>query len=260
MPYVHTQTKTIVVEDLLLSYTVSGSETLPVMLYLHGWGDSKETFKPLIEELPEHCHISVDLPGFGGSQAPASTWGLPEYSACVASFVKKLSLQPSIIVGHSNGGAIAVYGLAHNELKAEKLILLASAGIRDVDQLKKKVLKVLAKSAKAGTKVLPKKTQAKLKAKAYSSIGSELLLVPGMEETFKKTISYDISVDATKITIPTLLIYGDADLSTPHNYGEKLHGLIPYAKLVTLPHVGHMLQHEEPKQVIRAMKEFIQNA
>lgn len=249
--------KTVIVQDLLTSYSTIGVNTQPCILFLHGWGDSKETFLPFMQELEEYYCVAVDLPGFGASQVPQKVWELSNYSTFVKAFIAKLKVRPAIIVGHSNGGAISVYGLAHDDFHADKLILLASAGIRDVDKLKKSALKVFAKSAKVATKVLPKKTQNSIKKRAYQKIGSELHLVPGMEETFKKTVSYDISKDATQVKIPTLLIYGDDDTSTPSHYGEKLHGLMPYAKLQILPGVGHMIQHEDPKQAILYMKEFI---
>lgn len=253
-----TETKTLIVNELLTCYTQSGGAKKPAIIFLHGWGDNKETFKALHSKISKDYQlVSVDLPGFGASQAPSETWGLDNYALFVGAFLEKLKINPAVILGHSNGGAVAVYGLAHGSFHTGKLILLASAGIRDVDQVKKQVLKALAKSAKLATKALPAKTQKKLKEKAYKKIGSELLLVPGMEETFKKTVAYDISNDAVQVKVPTLIVYGDADISTPHNFGEKLHGLIPYSKLLILPGMGHMLQQEDPEQIAKIINEFL---
>src|SRR5690606_6749255 len=145
-----------------------------------------------------------------------------EYAQFVTSFLTKIQVQPVAIIAHSNGGAIAIRGLAAGELKTEKLILLASAGIRDEYKGRKKAVRLLAKGAKILTAPLPSRVQQKLKRKAYKAIGSDLFIAEHLQETFKRIVTDDVRDDAAKIAVPTLLVYGSEDTDTPVKYGQIL--------------------------------------
>src|SRR4051812_27214531 len=109
----------IIVNKLLTTYTEVGSGTKNI-LFLHGWADSGKTFEMLAREIiavdANYRAVLLDLPGFGGTAAPETAWTLSDYAAFVADFLAKAQIQPLAIVGHSNGGAIAINGLAHNVL------------------------------------------------------------------------------------------------------------------------------------------------
>lgn len=245
----------ILVDDLLTSYDVQG-DGQPV-LFLHGWGDNHQSFKQLTAHLPGLQAVLLDLPGFGKTQAPKEVWGLSEYAQFVADFLAKIDCQTTAIAGHSNGGAIAIRGLAQGILKADKLILLASAGIRDEYKGRKKALRVLAKGAKVLVSPLPKRLQRKLKVRAYQTIGSDLFVAEHLQETFKKVVTDDVLADAAKVKVPTLLVYGTADNATPPRYGEKLAQALPKADLKVIAEVGHFVQTEAPEIVADYIEEFL---
>jgi len=228
------------------------------VLMLHGWGDDSSTFRLLAQRLAhEYAVISIDLPGFGKSQAPAEVWGLGNYAHCVAEVIKKLKLNVSVLIGHSNGGAIAIIGLANGVLKADKLVLLASAGIRNQQQGRKHFIKLLTKSGKVATFWLPERHKSRLQKKLYSSVGSDMLIAPELQETFKKTVEQDIQREAKKITIPTLLIYGENDDATPTMYGEIYHQLIPNSTLEIVGGAGHFVHQDKEQEVNRLIQEFL---
>src|SRR5689334_4037297 len=132
----------VVVDSLLTRYTREGKGKQ--VLLLHGWGDSAAGFRVLQHALAKkYCVTAVDLPGFGGTQAPPAPWGLDDYAQFVAHFFTKIEDKPVYaIVGHSNGGAIAIRGLGSGVLNADKLVLLASAGIRGTYKGRVKALRV----------------------------------------------------------------------------------------------------------------------
>lgn len=248
----------VIVDGLSIRYCESSSSGL-VILLLHGWGDSAVTFARLESKLGVNYRlIAVDLPGFGGSETPRETWGLDNYAQFVASFMQKIEVKPLAILGHSNGGAIAIRGLSSGQLDAQKLILLASAGVRSDYQGKKKVYRWAAKLAKTATAPLPKHTRDKLKKKAYQSIGSDMFVAENLQETFKKVVTDDVQNDAKKINIPTLLVYGSEDTATPPRYGELFSRLIPDAKLEIIDGAGHFVHHDAPVRVEQLVEDFLQ--
>jgi pimeloyl-ACP methyl ester carboxylesterase len=50
------------------------------IIFLHGWGVYKETWKNLFTELSKHYTIyALDLPGFGNNQDTSSKFALEDY-------------------------------------------------------------------------------------------------------------------------------------------------------------------------------------
>jgi pimeloyl-ACP methyl ester carboxylesterase len=160
-------------------------------------------------------------------------------------------------VAHSNGGALAIRGLASGELEAEKLVLLASSGIRNVYKGRNRSLRILAKTGKVLTMPLPASVKKKLRSEVYKTIGSDMLVAEHMQETFKRVVTDDVQADAARLTLPVLLIYGEQDESTPIWYGEQFHQLMPDSRLQILPDAGHFVHTDRPDDVEKAIREFL---
>jgi pimeloyl-ACP methyl ester carboxylesterase len=248
----------VVVDSLLTQYEMQGEGKL--VLVLHGWGDQARSFGPLQRSLAKRYRVlALDLPGFGGTEAPKAVWDISDYATFVAHFLHKIGeKRVYVLVGHSNGGAIAIRGLAREELMADKLVLLGSAGIRGEYKGRVKALRLLAKAGKALTLPLPKSAKQALRKKAYKTIGSDMLVAEHLQETFKRVVTDDVRADAAKLTLPTLLVYGENDDATPVRYGELFHQVIEGSTLEVLPGAGHFVHLDRPDDVLRAIQEFAQ--
>jgi len=246
----------VIVDNLPISYTVSGKGR--AILMLHGWGDSSATFAQLSKSLgSEYMCISLDLPGFGSSGIPTEDLQLSDFADYVTKFLEKIGVADIYaMIGHSNGGAIAISGLASGRLSTEKLILLASAGVRDDQRFKKTVLKSASKTVKFATKILPQTAREKLRKKSYQAIGSEMFVNEDMQETFKNIVGHDVQQEASKLTFPTLLIYGREDTATPTRYGQILSASIKGSKYVEVE-AGHFVHIDKPDEVVGLIKDFL---
>lgn len=264
----------VIVDSLVTNYTYiqnprntknaqnaqcSGGEKSTVLI-LHGWGDSSQSQGWLVMQraLAKNYNVCiVDLPGFGGSDMPATAWGLNEYAQFVAAFLAKIRLQPDTIIAHSNGGAIAIRGLASGKLHAGKLVLLASAGVRSEYKGRKRALRVVAKTGKALVMPLPSFVKDKLRRKLYTTVGSDMLVAEHLQETFKKIVDDDVQADAAELTLPTLLVYGQNDIATPVPWGMLLHERISGSILEIIGEAGHFVHQDQPDKVLRIIEDFI---
>jgi len=230
-----------------------------VVVLLHGWADSSAGLRPVYDYLSKQYDvIALDLPGFGGTQAPSAAWGLDEYVGFIRDFLQKIGVaKVYAYIGHSNGGAMAIRGLGNGTLQADKLVLLASAGIRNQYKGRNKVLRILAKTGKALTMPLPQTTKNKLRRKVYKTIGSDMLVAEHLQETFKRIVTDDVRADAAQLILPVLLIYGEEDQDTPLWYGEQYHELMNESTLEVLPHAGHFVYRDRPADVQKAIQEFL---
>lgn len=246
----------VVVNSLLTQYERVGKGK--TVIVLHGWGDSSKGWQAFQEVLSKDYDVVViDLPGFGGTQTPAVSWGLDDYAAFIQDFMKKIRVKPYAIIAHSNGGAIAVRGIAKSLLSPERLILLDSAGIRNLYKGRKKILRVITKTGKLMTLPLPKTVKKRLRRKVYKTVGSDMLVVERLQETFKRVVTDDIQTDAATLDIPTLLVYGEDDLATPVQYGRILHNLISHSTFEIVPEAGHFVHLDKPDPVLDTVRGFL---
>ena len=60
-----------------------------------------------------------------------------------------------------------------------------------------------------------------------------------------------------QIDVPTLLLYGDADMRSPVSVGEELHARIPGSTLVVMPGPGHVVNLEAPERFNEEVRSFL---
>jgi len=247
----------VVVDGLLTNYVRVGKGR--VVVIVHGWGDNATGWAELTKDLAKSFDVIVpDLPGFGGTQPPTSSWGLDDYAGFLKAFLEKIKIsQVYCIIGHSNGGAIAIRGLARNIITTQKLVLLSSAGVRGEHKGRLKGLSYAAKTGKFLTTPLPETTKNKLRNQAYKTIGSDMLLNENLQETFKRIVIDDVQADARIINMPTLILYGENDQQTPLRYGELFHELIDHSTFEVITGAGHFTQLDRPGEVNSAVEAFI---
>lgn len=247
----------IVVNDLLTTYELQGKGKL--VLLLHGWGDSSKGLEALSERLSNSYKVlRLDLPGFGGTQAPKEVWNLDNYSEFVAATLSKLELeQPYCLIGHSNGGALSIRAISLDVLHPEKLVLLAASGIRSSQPFKRLILKIIAKTGNLATIWMPERYRKDLRKSLYGVAGSDMLVMPELEETFKRTVRQDVQLDAAKIAIPSLLIYALNDRAVPLGDGQAYNKLIKNSRLEIIEDAEHFLHLDQPEKVATLIEEFL---
>jgi len=120
------------VASQLLSSIRSGTtaDTAPITL-LHGFTQTAECWGSFADHLAaNHPILAIDLPGHGGSAAISGD--LTQSAAMVAS-----AITPSIVIGYSLGGRIALHlALAFPEL-VERLVLIGATGGIDNEEERK---------------------------------------------------------------------------------------------------------------------------
>lgn len=233
----------IEIDNLKINYIKEGPDTQTNILFLHGWGTSAESFRPVINEMAKKFKVyAIDFPGFGNSQQPPTTYAVEDYSKIVLEFINRLNLENVILVGHSFGGRVIIKLVGKLGYKPKKIILVDSAGIKPKPKLKNnikvgiyKLFKKLAKlflGKKKGQELIDK-----YKNKAGSADYSNADDV--MREVFKNVISEDLTEYLPNIKAPTLLIWGELDQDTPLSDAQKMEELIDNAGLVVIKGAGH---------------------
>jgi len=225
------------------------SSTAPEIVILHGWSQDpapSSKWKPVQAQLQNmNCSAKVlQLPGF---ELPLVTaWGVDEYVAWLQEkFQGKKNL---ILVGHSFGGHLALsYAVAHPQ-QVEKLILIASSGMRShsiTALCKRSGFLLLAKLGKIFT------TSETLRRWLYRATRESDYLEASaiMRETMRRVIAHEVAEELSAISMPTTLIWGEQDSITPLAYARRLLAGIPQAKLQLIPDARHGIPFTHSKLV-----------
>lgn len=107
----------------------AGPENAPeTLLYLHGWGGSKELWWQTLARLAdEHRGVALDLPGTGGTALPPDLRTMPATARWVAETCRRLGLDHVTLVGHSLGGNLAAQVALDFPALARRLVLVDAA-------------------------------------------------------------------------------------------------------------------------------------
>lgn len=246
--------KSIIVEDLLISYSITG-DSLPTLVFLHGWGSNKNVWDRVIENFSQDFRcLAIDLPGFGKSQMPSKTLSVHDYSRIINKLLDKLDLGELVLIGHSFGGAISIVLSSINEVRIRKLILVDSSGIR----LKREKFAVVALGARILSPLFKPKFMQGLRRKVYKFIGNEDYLDSGeLRSTYLKVIEEDISDNLCRIDLPTLIVWGESDKDTPLWMAEKMKKDIDGSKLHIFPKSGHYSFLENLDEFVNILRNFL---
>ncbi len=224
------------------------------VIILHGWGTSRAVMKPISDFFKENYKVtSIDFPGFGSSPPPPSAWGVAEYAKMLKELILQLGAQRPILLGHSFGGRVIIYGVAELGIEASNLILVDAAGIKEAP---KKSGGAFA-TAKKIAKVLPKPFREKVLESAREKYGSaDYLAAQGvMREVLVKTVTHDLTPMLKEIAVPSLLIWGSEDTATPLSQGEKMAELLQDASLHVIKGAGHYSFLDNPTEFYAILKE-----
>ena len=224
-----------------INYEVLG-EGEPIV-FLHGWLTDLESMKPLTTELQKtHKIFLVDVVGFGKSSLPEEPLNSQDFAEFLQEFLEKLKIENPILVGHSNGGRIIINAVGKNMVKAKKIVLIDSAGIKPQRPLSYYAKLAIFKTGKMFLNLLPntkgiKEFKERLRGKVGSSDYKASPTV--LKDTMKIILNEDVKDILPNIKVPTLLIWGTLDTATPIGDAKIMEKLIPNAGLVEYPYGTH---------------------
>lgn len=222
------------------------------VVLLHGWGkNAPENLEQLTGELKKHQikALVLKLPGFM-SPEPSTPWGIEEYASWVYEQLKEKHIKLPILFGHSFGGQIATYIAIHDLYPLTGLVLCASASIRPQPKLHKRIIGFLASISPFSFNWL---TRYLFPTSDYYSA------TPIMKQILARVTRQDLSTELSQITIPTLILWGELDQSTPPQLAEQTHNQIHNSKLVFFPDASHSLPYSHSSQITIEIVKFFPN-
>lgn len=212
-----------------MNHITIGNKKNPVVVFLHGWGGSIDSWGLIPATIASYgfWSVVVDLPGFGKSAEPTRSMCVLDYVNELKDLLDELCVKECVIVGHSFGGRVAIKFSSIYKQMVSKLVLVDSAGIKPRRGLMYRYKVWAYKRAKrlVNKGVKPESLLKKYGSDDYRALG------PQMRATFIRVVNEDLSCDARRIECDTLLVWGQNDKSTPLYMAKKLRKMIKRSRL-----------------------------
>lgn len=258
-------------------YRDDGDAALPLLVLLHGFGDSFTTWDGWVRELKSQFHIiSVDFPGHGLTRAPqGSQLNAEALADFVDTFALSLELPQFAVAGNSMGGGAAWQLAVRHPQRVHALILLDAAGFpnekpADAVPLAFKILRY-----RIGRTLLSKIDNRPLIEEGLKTdVYDNSLITPVVVDRWARfqrapghrAILMSIKLDPgatpaatllSTIKVPTLILWGENDPLIEPNAAKKFAAAIRASKLIMYPRVGHLPQMEIPQRSAADAAEFL---
>jgi pimeloyl-ACP methyl ester carboxylesterase len=256
------------------------SDAPPIVL-IHGAGCNLEDMRLALGErlAARHRVILIDRSGLGWSERAGRRGSSPAYQAAILRDVlDRLGVSRAIVVGHSWGGALAAAFALDHPRRVAGLVLLAPPlypFFRGMTWLYAIFATPVAGWLYARTLALPLGAPfigvalasaflPQLPPRGYLRRTAALLLL--RPATFLANardvadLKSNLKTQAARygaITAPTIIVTGDRDMVVPaRHHAIACASVIPGAKLVVLPGIGHMLHHAAADRVVAEIEQL----
>jgi pimeloyl-ACP methyl ester carboxylesterase len=244
-----------------------GGEGPPLVLLHGGWSDSR-AWGPQLEQLSDAVDlIAWDAPGCGGSHDPAGSMTLADYADAVAGLLSALHVERAHLGGISFGAglAIAVYD-RHPDLVRSLVLVGAYAGWKGslppaevaarLDRARAEAQRPPAEWLEG---YLPSFFTVDGPPEAVDLVRTMMRDVrpAGVLSMLTAFAGADLRAVLPRVTVPTLLLYGDLDVRSPLPVAQALHARLSASQLVLLPGVGHCVNLAAPEAFDTAVRRFL---
>lgn len=241
-----------------LSYAArEGSE--PTVVFVPGPTDSWRSYRPVLGRLPSSVRaIAVSQRGHGDSDMPQTGYRVEDFAGDVVAFLDALGIERAVIAGHSGSCLVARRVSLDHPDRVAGLVLEASPttlkGDANLDRFIDTVVSTLTDPIDPAfaRSFVTDTSSDDLPTGLVDELAAELPKVPAgvWKQTFAALQTYDDMADLERISVPTLLVWGDADDLVTRAMQDALVERIRNAKLRIYEGVGHTPRWEDPTRFV----------
>lgn len=253
----------------------------PVLLLLHGIGDSSRAWIPAMRFLHRsYTVLAPDLPGHGNSSNPLGDYSLGGHASSMRDLLDVLGIERVTVVGQSFGGGVAMQFAYQFPSRCERLVLIDAGGLgREVSWLLRLA------TVPAAEYVMPVLFPAFMRrwgdpvarflgdwgirnaraADVWRSYRS--LTDPGRRAAFARTVRAVIDPGGQSVSavnrlylvalMPTLIVWGDQDKIIPLVHAYQAHQSIPNSRLEVIQGAGHAPHVEDAFRFAEIVEDFM---
>jgi pimeloyl-ACP methyl ester carboxylesterase len=218
-------------------------------VFLHG-GGTVEGFDCFLPLAARFRVLAPYHPGFGLSGDDPRITSIDDYVRHYLALFEALEIDRFVLAGHSWGGWLAATIASGNAERVRRLILAAPYGLEEPNHFlanipamtPAEILTALTRDPRVFAGRVPEPLDDAFAAAQGRELQSAGRVMPG---PFDPTLAPRLE----RLTMPTLLLWGDDDQIVPVEHAAVWRPLLPNASSTVFPEIGHLLFHEDPEPV-----------
>lgn len=231
----------------------TGLENGPALVFLHHGLGAIRSWKEQIQEFSNAGFNVIAFDRWGhGDSAQRDRWSMPDFEPDLADLqviLDHFSCPQAALIGHSDGGTIAMHYASKHPCQVTCLVLIAAH------------IYIEPKMA-AGIQTLIREFEnnpgfRRLLRRVHGSKSETLFWGWIQGWTQPDLQGWDMRPQINQISCPTLVVQGIEDEHASPRHARDLAGSIPNAKLWLVPGAGHMLPQENTPEFNRHVLKFL---
>jgi pimeloyl-ACP methyl ester carboxylesterase len=258
------------VDGRSINALIAGPGGTQTLVFLHGLGGSQSTWQVVLGDLVERYRVlAIDLPGHGSSDKGDSAtvdYSVESLSAAVAEAIEAFKAGPTLLIGHSLGGAIALQMAVDRPDLVTGVVLINSAGLGS--EISPSLVELMDREPGQATargmlelfyddqRLVVERGIADM-AQMQTAEGAwpaqQAIANAAFGNGFQKV---GVRHRLGEMTKPVLIIWGSRDRVIPASHAIDALSALPDSTLKLLPSVGHVPQVEDAPAVAVAVDRF----
>ena len=256
----------------------------PPLLLLHGFADSADTWRPVLDRLRRRGRraVALDLPGYG-TATPLSPEGpiLGQLDSFVrAALIRFAEGEPAVIAGNSLGGCAAMRAAEDPEAPLAGVVPIAPAGLDMAGWFSIIESERLIRAVLASPLPLPAPIVRGAVGQVYRQVAfarpfgvdprvvasftrhlsrrADVVRVLGSGRRLRAELADPFRLE--RIACPVLVLWGDSDRMVFSSGADRMLREIEDCRLEVIEGCGHCPQLEEPDRTVELLGDFCGSA
>jgi pimeloyl-ACP methyl ester carboxylesterase len=253
----------------------------PVVVLLHGYAETSDSWGPLAAELAKSYTVVVpDLRGMGRSSRPAGGYDKKTQAADIRAVVTALGYDRTAVISHDIGIMVAYAYAARYPDKVERLVVMDAPlpGIAPWDELvRNRALWHFSFAGPDAERLVQGRERIyldriwndfagdpkKVDEGTRTAYAAEYAMPGAMRAGFAQFAAFPQDVEdnrifqRTKLTMPVLAVGGEKSFGA--TMGVVMHNVATNVRSAVVPGAGHWLMEESPTYTVALVRDFLKD-
>lgn len=245
----------------------------PILVLLHSWGSDSlgSWFKtiPLLQD--SYSIVAIDLKNHGRTDGSWTRWDITENADMVATVLKELGIEKSILIGWSIGSAVALaVSKNYPELVSKQVLVTPFAWTVNAEYKEKPWFSIVIGLVRIRERLFPRyNSNSKYKFLreseslrdehsdwAWSNLNrSKDAFI--YQDGSRYVVPFDARSWAHEVITPTLAVIGGNDKLVPENVSKELTDLLPDVKVKKIGGATHAIPWSHAEELSFHIKDFL---
>ncbi|MEJ2501584.1 MAG: alpha/beta fold hydrolase, partial [Campylobacterales bacterium] len=257
------------VNGIDIKYDDVGPADAPALIFIHGFPLNRTMWQPQMEALKGRYRlIAYDLRGHGESSLGEEDFTMERFVQDLLGLMEALRIEKATLCALSMGGYIALNAAESHPERFNALVLCDTQCSADTPEGKAKRNTAIKAVQRDGVEPFAEGLLGKLFAPGSFETNPQAVAAAREMITATSALSLERSLRAMRerdetcsklpsITVPVLVVVGEADKISPPESARYLHENIEHSRLAVIKNAGHLSNLENPDAFNDALKSFL---